>query len=196
MLTIQYLYYNQPQAISFFESIGYHQLQQNILFVDDASAQPLQLKWQNAEVFRVKKDIPWNQPAANNLGFWHLYNQNPNATVLRMDIDHYFTPSNIEKIAKIQVQPKQIYQFKRHNALPHPNIYLARVQDLLNAGAYNETFCGNYGYDDKELNHRLKKQKFQYLLSPIVCNVNHDLKTPNLQRDTTVNHIKYLKLIK
>lgn len=197
MLTILYLYYNQPKAITFFQELSYHQLKQKFLFVDDASKQPLTLKnWQNADVFRIKTDIPWNQPAANNLGFWHLYNQNPEATVLRMDIDHYFTPEALQEIAKIQLQSKQIYQFSRKNTTPHPNIYLARVHDLLSVGGYNEAFCGNYGYDDKELNHRLRKQKFQFIVSPIICNVNHSLKTPGLKRDTTVNHKKYLELIK
>ena len=195
MLTIQYLYYNQPQAIAFFESIGYNKLCHKFLFVDDASAQPLHLEaWKNAEVFRIQKDTPWNQPAANNLAFWHIYNKNTDAVVLRMDIDHYFKPSDLEKVAQIKLKPKEIIHFKREDRDVHPNIYLARVSDLLNAGGYNESFCGNYGYDDKEMMFRLRKKGFKFSVSELKTHVNNNFGTKNLSRDASINQKLYQKL--
>lgn len=199
MLTILYLYYNQPQAIEFFETLGYPQAPVNFLFVDDGSATPLQLNWPNAQVLRIEEDIPWNQPSANNLAFNHLLQKyGLDATVLRMDIDHYF---NLEDIPDLQhdanaMLPKEIIHYRRQHTTPHPNIYMARVIDLVKAGGYSEAFCGNYGYDDKEFMHRLKKRFFSFSQSTVVCNVNHSGRTHKLNRDKTINYNKYLNLIK
>lgn len=197
MLTIQYLYYNQPQAITFFETQGFQNYPVNFLFIDDGSREPLKLNWPNATVLRIEQDIPWNMPAANNLGFNHLFSQDPEAVVLRMDIDHYFKEESIHnlKLDAAAIGPKEIIQYKRLNTTPHPNIYMARVEDLLKAGGYNLDFCGNYGYDDKELNYRLRKRFFSFSLSPVICHVNHSLRSHGLDRDKTINYEKYQKAI-
>lgn len=195
MITILYLYYNQPKAIKFFEKLGYHNLDIPFLFVDDASTTPLDLShWKNATVLRIEKDVPWNQPAANNLAFQYLYKNNPESVVLRMDIDHYFTPSQLQNVAKIQLQDNQIIHFTRKNIAPHPNLYMAKVEHLLKAGGYNTDFCGNYGYDDKEFMHRLRRRKLKFITVPISVNTNHKVGTKNLDRDTTINQIKYKAL--
>lgn len=198
MLTILYLYYNQPQAIDFFQSLGYHEALVNFLFVDDASLEPLTLNWPNAQVLRIEQDIPWNQPAANNLAFQHLLQQDENAVVLRMDIDHYFNVHQLHtlKLEALDIQPKEIIHYRRQHTTPHPNVYMARVQDLVKAGGYNTQFCGNYGYDDKELMHRLKKRFFHFTQSNLCCNVNHSGRTHNLNRDQSINHAKFLELVK
>lgn len=198
MFTILYLYYNQPQAITFFETMGYQHLPVKFLFVDDGSIQPLQLNWPNATVLRIQEDIPWNMPAANNLGLKHLYAQDPNTVVLRMDIDHYFHPVAIDHLNQDarHIAPKEIIQYRRFRTTPHPNIYMARVADILKAGGYNLQFCGNYGYDDKELNFRLRKRFFSFSLSNTVCHVNKNMRSQGLKRDKTINYQKYLLAIK
>ena len=124
-LTILYLYYNQPEAIRFLESIGYEDV--NFLFVDDGSKAALKLDW--AEVLRIDYDIPWNQPRANNKAFRHL----KKGVVLRMDIDHYFDKEDIIYLKFLShiIQDRAIIHFKRVNKTSHPNIYMARGEDLI-----------------------------------------------------------------
>lgn len=197
MLTILYLYYNQPKAIEHLQSIDAPNHNINYLFVDDGSPEPLIINWPNAEVIRIEKNTPWNQPAANNFGFSYLLAANPESVVLRMDIDHYFTTNQIPELHQLSqhLQPFQVYHFNRKNLKSHPNIYMAHTQDLLLAGGYNLDFCGNYGYDDREFMHRLKKQNFTFHTTPITVQTNHKPGSHGLKRDTTINHQKYLKAI-
>ena len=194
-MTLLYLYYNQPVAIPFFEQLGYPNLPFNILFVDDASAEPLVLNWPNATVLRIDEDIPWNMPAANNLALRFLYNKDPKARVLRTDIDHYFTATDLLEISKIELEHNNIVKFCRKTLKPHPNTYLANVSDILEAGGYNEAFCGNYGYDDKELMYRLTKKGFVMRLSSIKAIVNPKMGTKNLNKDTSVNKQKFENIV-
>lgn len=198
-MIVLYLYYNQPQAIAFFEKLGYPNYDIEFLFIDDGSQQRLKdieswRKWPNAKQIRIEKDIPWNQPYANNLGLKYLSLYSEEELVLRMDIDHYFTKEDFQEIKKIEVGPKEIVFFERIKGSSHPNIYLARVQDLLDAGGYNEAFCGNYGLDDKELNWRLRQKGFKFSKSNFKALINNDAKTRGLKRDDSVNRKKLKKL--
>ena len=189
-MTLLYLYYNQPEALTFYTRLGYPKLPYEIVFVDDGSKEPLKLDW--ATVLRIDKDTPWNMPFANNMGLWYIYLKNPNAKVLRTDIDHYFAPEDIEIINELEVKKNHIIKFKRGHLLPHHNTFLMNVSDLLEAGGYNVDYCGNYGYDDKELMDRLKRKGFAFELSEIQVRVNHSLKSVG-ERDTSVNYLKYEK---
>jgi len=190
-MTILYLYYNQPEAIKFLKSLGYDKLHRKFLFVDDASKKPLQMNW--ADVIRILIDVPWNQPYANNIALKYL---DRSETVLRMDIDHYFMPEDFDRLEKIKVGKNEIVHFKRGNLTVHPNIFLTNVGDLLDAGGYNENFCGNYGYDDRELMQRLKSKKWTFRTSDIDVRVNKKAGQHGLKRDTLVNYNKYLELQK
>lgn len=185
-MTVLYLYYNQAKAIKHLESVGYPG-EFEFMFVDDGSKEPLKCDW--ATVLRIEKDIAWNQPQANNLAFKTL----KKGYVLRMDLDHWFTLEDLQKISDIRLEHKQIMFFSRiQNSKPirrHPNIFLCRVEDILNAGGYNEYYCGNYGYDDKELMRRLKHKGFRFLYSDIDCNVEQF--GVKLKRDTTINKRRY-----
>lgn len=190
-LTIMYLYYNQPKAIKFLESKGHQDYDVDILFVDDGSKKPLKLDW--AEVLRIDKDVHWNQPQANNLGFSHI-----DGVVIRMDVDHYFEREDIKwlKLLSKTIQPKQIIHFKRRTNngwQTHRNIYMARVGDIMDAGGYDLDFCGNYGYDDLELMFRLNKRGFRFIESKIEVKVNHDGGTKGLHRDTAINYELFIQ---
>ena len=187
-----YLYYNQPEAIKKLESLGYPDSGIDVVIIDDGSKTPLKCDW--ATVYRIDKDIPWNQPQANNLGFSQI-----KGTVLRMDMDHTFTVEGLKAIAKLKVNKKEIIRFERlYNGMlksPHPNIYLANVQDIIDAGGYDESFSGNYGYDDMELMNRLNKKGFVTLVNTIKCTAHGSLSTEGLERNTSVNYYKYLKAL-
>ena len=185
-MTVLYLYYNQPSAIAFFESLGYDKLDIDFLFIDDGSKIPLKVDW--ADVIRIDKDVAWNQPVCNNIGFEAIHGD-----CLRMDIDHYFLAEDLKKINNIKVGVNEIVTFKRESLHPHPNIFMCRPQDVLNAGGYNESFAGNYGYDDVELMKRLKREGFTFTECPIEVKVNRGLERHGLKRDFSVNKAKYEK---
>lgn len=192
IMVIMYLFYNQHKAIERLEKLGYDKCGIKVIFIDDGSKIPLKCNW--AIVYRIDKDIPWNMPQANNLGFSKI----PNEIVLRMDIDHYFTVEDIKKVANIKLKENEIIKFKRvyknKRVREGKNIYLARVDDIVKIGGYNEIFCGNYGYEDCELMYRMAKNGFEFTVSNIICKVEEDLHTKGLNRNTDINYKKYLKL--
>ena len=191
-MKILYLYYNQPEAIRFFEKLGYPDIGFDFVFIDDGSKQPLICKW--ADVYRIEKDTPWNQPAANNLGLSVL---DPDDYVLRMDIDHWFTKKDLRLISQLELDKREVVHFRRvsidKRLDPHPNIFLARVSDLTAIGGYNEDYCGSYGYDDLELRRRMEKAGFKFTLSNINCRAEPTLSTRGLKRDTETNRVKFTR---
>ena len=188
-----YLYYNQPKSIDFLRELGAENYQCNFLFVDDGSKVPLKLDWPNAKVLRIEEDIPWNMSTANNLGFRNLA---PESYVLRSDMDHFFTKEQVDQLNSLELGTKEIMKFKRSNAKDYPpNIYLAKVKDLLDAGGYSEEFCGNYGYEDKEFLRRLTLSGMRCTGSPFEIYVHMGMHTVGLDRSTSVNLKKYKNLI-
>jgi len=198
-LKILYLYYNQPEAIKHLESIGLDNSPFEVIIIDDGSKPKLKCNW--ATVYRIEEDIPWNMSRANNLGLSKI---NSNETVLRLDIDHWFDLEDLNKLSKVDLKPKEIIKFDRlvyskenYKTKPPPNIYLARVSDLISVGGYNESFCGNYGYEDKELMHRLKMNGFKEKISKdVIVKTKANLHTKKLNRDLSINKNLYYELIK
>jgi len=192
-MVLMYLYYNQPEAISNLERLGYDKTPIKVIIIDDGSKEPLACEW--ATVYRINEDVPWNMPKANNLGFSKI----PDEIVMRMDIDHFFTIDDLQKIYKIKLKPKEIIKFPRiykgKKISEGKNIYLAQVNDIVKVGGYNEIFCGNYGYEDGDLMDRLKRDGFTFTISDIFCYVDGDLHTKDLNRNTDINYKKYLKII-
>jgi predicted glycosyltransferase involved in capsule biosynthesis len=191
-MKIMYLFYNQHDAVKRLERLGYDKMDIDVIFIDDGSKIPLKCDW--ATVYRIDKDIPWNMPQANNLGFSKI----PNEIVLRLDIDHYFSIDDLKKLDKIKVKENEIIKFERlyKNRIikANKNIYLGRVNDIVKIGGYNEIFCGNYGCEDTELMLRMSKNKFKFTTSDIICMVDEDSSTKGLNRSTDINHRKYRNL--
>ena len=191
-MVLMYLYYNQPEAIKHLQRLGYDKCGIDIMFIDDGSKIPLKCDW--ATVYRIEEDIQWNMPRANNLGFSMIQDE----TVLRSDIDHYWSIDDLIELSKIKLKEKEIVKFERiykGKRINQPkNVYLARVQDLIDIGGYNEIFCGNYGYEDGELMNRMRKAGFKFINSNIICKVDGNLCTKGLDRDTAINYKKYINI--
>jgi hypothetical protein len=194
-LWLFYLYYNNPEAIANLEAQGLPEMDVPILIVDDGSPVPLNLDWPNVTVIRIEEDIPWNMSAANNRGFAALPED---AVILRMDIDHWIGPGMLEQMkgwAEL-IETKTLVKFERLVHRPDgamitpspPNIYLARVKDLIEAGGYDERFVGHYGHEDTELMWRLKKKGFTFAtLRNEYVQCMASLGTKGLDRDSTRN---------
>lgn len=197
-MTLFYLYYNQPEAIKNLEKVGVPNYDCDKVIVDDGSYPPLKCDW--ATVYRIDEDVPWNQPAANNLGFSKI---KESETILRMDIDHWIKHNDLLKIESLP--HNHIIHFKRisHNnngfikeLAPMMNIYLTNISTIKEVGGYDESFCGSYGYDDKELMWKLKKAGCVFEIHPeIKIQVNPVFSTDKLSRDIEVNKRKYNDLI-
>ena len=196
-----YLYYNQPEAIKNLEAIGYDSMPYEVVIIDDASKPKLDCDW--ATTYRIRKDVPWNMSKANNFGFSKL---DPNDIILRCDMDHWFSLEDLDKLANIDLKPKQVIKFNRivhktnggcYDTKTPVNIYLGRVGDLIEVGGYNEAFCGNYGYEDKEFMHRLEKNGFDISIHPTIkSHCNDWMFTKGLERDASINRELYLELTK
>lgn len=195
MLKIVYPYYNNQAA---FDGIkGYlSQLPCQIVIVDDGSPTPLTTNIPNIKILRIPVDIPWNQSMANNLGIKFL---DLSDVVLRLDIDHFILPDDyflFEKIATY-LPERMIYRFRRmvadsDNILKIGcNLLMIRVKDFCDIGGYDESFSGNYGYEDKEFIDRAKMMGYNIDVSQegiIRCFPHCGTK---MVRDTTVNKAKY-----
>jgi len=192
-----YLYYNNPQAIEHLERV-YHVSGLSVVIVDDGSTVPLECDW--ATVYRIDEDVPWNMSRANNYGFGML---DVDDYILRCDIDHWFDPEDVDKLVGIDIAGT-IVKFERvvyrsdesfYITPSPPNIYLAKVGDLIDAGGYDERFCGHYGYEDKEFMDRLERKGIRTVIHPFVkSNCNDWLGTKKLDRDGSVNRELYERI--
>lgn len=101
------------------------------------------------EIFRIEKDIPWNQDAARNIGV----HQAPDGWVLLTDMDHLIPPSTIRRVLDGKLNPERVYTFTRVSApemnsyKPHPNSWLMQKETYKKMGGYDEGLAGLYGTD-------------------------------------------------
>ncbi len=114
----------------------------NPAFVEDLKGIPLQ-------IYRMRKDIRWNQDACRNLGVRHSETN----WVLLTDIDHLIPEETWKCVLLRDWDPEKVYNFTRVSApdlLPykgHPNTWLMTRGKFDAAGGYDERFAGYYGTD-------------------------------------------------
>lgn len=105
---------------------------------------PLNLTW-----VRVRKDIPWNQAGARNLGA--LYARAD--SMLITDLDHEFPEETLRRMADRRSCGKHIYKFWRRDAdgrfyKCHPNTFFLSRGRYFELHGYDEEFAGAYGAED------------------------------------------------
>ena len=178
ILSIVIPYYNNrrtlEKAIGVWTSYSDRALQAiEILLVDDCSP-PVSaairilrrfktlLRTVNLRVFRVKVDISWNQPACNNIGFFH----STAPWVFRTDIDHWLSNSTLTELLfgghlcndKPGAYLLSRLSFRDAKPLtPNPNIYVIHQSLLKSVKGYDERYSGHYGDD---IAFRLRAGKF------------------------------------
>ena len=161
------------------------------------------------DVWRVGIDVPWNQPEANNLAFLKSRTE----WICRTDIDHFFEPSQVARMLLL-IEDKgpestEVFTFsRRFGSLltpsssswwrsriwpflkPHPNTLLLTKRTYWEAKGFDESFSGNYGYDDIDFRRRLPKPPVN---SGIVVrgDLRSESSTKRLDRDNTVNALLF-----
>lgn len=110
-------------------------------------------------IYCVKKDIPWHQHGARNLGA----DQAEGEWLLLTDIDHVLPQKSAERLVKrlqegalselaIYIPPRVeadtgLPTMKNGTHKPHPNSFVMTKDLFWKIGGYDEDFCGHYGTD-------------------------------------------------
>lgn len=101
------------------------------------------------KIFRMQKDVRWNQDACRNIGVHHCETR----WVLLTDIDHLIPAKTIAKLVAGQFDAAKVYKFSRVSEpdlapyKPHPNSWFMTRKNYDRAGGYDERFAGYYGTD-------------------------------------------------
>lgn len=127
----------------------------HVVIVDDGSpTQPAKppsttIGLGSLRMFRMVKDIPWNQDACRNLGMMHVQTY----WALITDMDHLVPEPTIETLLAGKFNPEKVHRFGRVSApdmlpyKPHPNSYFMTKDTYDRVGGYDERFAGYYGTD-------------------------------------------------
>lgn len=100
-------------------------------------------------IFRLDRDVRWNQDAARNVGAHEA--QSP--WLLLTDIDHVVPAATLAEVLSREKDPNLVYSFPRvkfesgEEREPHPNSYLMTKDLYWTIGGHDEDYKGIYGKD-------------------------------------------------
>ena len=126
-----------------------------VLIVDDGSptrpavdvARPRNLP--RLSIFRIDRDLRWNQDAARNIGAYEA--QSP--WLLLTDIDHVVPEETLSHLIGMKKNTSVFYTFSRikfatgERREPHPNSYFMTKDLYWAIGGHDEDYAGIYGKD-------------------------------------------------
>lgn len=166
-LTIIMAIYGQPQMlteqITTIRSYSFNlRSRLNLVIVDDCGTPPvdpdhaafLHTLCNSVKLFRIEKDIPWNQMGARNLGMQHS-----SGWCLMIDPDMVFDADIMARMVQAaeKMQRGQVakYGLKHKSSgkldMSSPNTYLIHRDDFFAVGGYDESYAGHKGWSDVEL---------------------------------------------
>jgi hypothetical protein len=104
-------------------------------------------------LYRITKDIPWNQHGARNLGAKMACKPAENYWLYMSDMDILLTPETAFDLFSRKLDPMHYYTFER-TFLPacntrkyHCNTFLVKHSIYWAVNGYDEDYCGTYGGD-------------------------------------------------
>lgn len=146
----------------------------NLIIVDDCSptapATPSDLDGAALQIYRLRKDVRWNQDACRNIGVKHAETN----WVLMTDMDHMVSAAAWETVINRNWDARKAYTFTRVSApdmtpyKPHPNSWFMH-RDTFNAvGGYDERFAGLYGTDGDFQTRLRTRFPFKQIKEPLI----------------------------
>lgn len=134
--------------------------QLELIVVDDCGEPPVEIPEDiqallPVQLFRVTKDIPWNQPGARNLALDHC--RTP--IVLFVDPDMVFPAEmmalNLQAARDLPEGRVIRYSLKHKRSgvldTTSPNTWFCYVKDFLAIGGYDEDYSGHKGWSDVQV---------------------------------------------
>lgn len=157
-----------------------------VVCVDDCGNPPAEVPDDpNIRLYRITKDIPWNQPGARNLAA-----QVAKARVLLLcDVDMTMPPGMLKKFLaearqhkqKLVLRPYLVHSKSLKKDVSSPNVHFMLKKDFFAIGGYSEDYSGQKGYSDVML-----LRVMQQLLKPrnseqLYMVLHHDSDIPDAQ---------------
>lgn len=143
----------------------------HLVIVDDHGDPPVEIPPDiqarlRCQLFRVTKQIEWNQMGARNLGMAMLETD----WALMMDPDMVVEPKIAKRFLALIPKLRQgnlVKPLLRYtNDVPDnssPNVYLLHKNDFVRAGGYDEDYAGHKGWSDVQFLHTLQGVKIKFL---------------------------------
>lgn len=127
-------------------------------------------------VFRIAKDVKWNQDAARNIAAFEAKSK----WLLLTDIDHLVPHNTWQLLSEKKLNKDYVYKFALRKTLdrdgakpsiseykPHPNSWIMTRGMYWKIGGYDERFAGNYGTDGDFRDNVLRHSSIEQLQLPI-----------------------------
>jgi glycosyltransferase involved in cell wall biosynthesis len=175
-ITIVFAYYDNPSMLEFqWQQIARYSKalrdRIEVIVVDDASpitpaasvVRPQSLP--EHRIYRIAKDIPWNQDAARNIGA----HEASSPWLLLTDIDHVVPEETLKGLLDLDKDPTVLYTLGRTKFFsddvrePHPNSYVMTRGMYWAIGGHDEDYAGIYGKDYLFRRRALKKTREVHL---------------------------------
>jgi glycosyltransferase involved in cell wall biosynthesis len=194
MISLIYPVYNIPEALLLQQTALWRQYdpqEVELILVDDCSDTPLKAPSLPlaVTVARIATPIPWNQPAARNLGGrlssgdWLFFT----------DQDHFLEPEAMQAVTTYPKKESCAYYLKREcryadgrvkQIRQHWGTVLLHRFLWAQVGLWDEDFCGHHGYDDIMFFSRLAGQT----VTPAIMHYTvTDYADHSLSRDDSYN---------
>ena len=160
LISLVFAYYENPSmlALQWREIAKYPaslKREIEVIVVDDCSpAKPasevdMPQNLPRHSIFRLDRDVRWNQDAARNIGAHEALSP----WLLLTDMDHVVPKETLAQLVSMDKNPSVFYTFSRikfasgDQREPHPNSYFMTKELYWAIGGHDEDFAGIYGKD-------------------------------------------------